>query len=157
MSAQRQGGREAQAAAEALGSALVAFVLRYVPLELRAVARGEAALGAAKLGFETLRRGRPEARARVRLPLPRGAGRSYRHMTLKRSDVIKRDQPITTNNHHHLTKGFFASWLEALDICPTSGFLIPCISLTWFFNITLVANVVLVSVQYLKISTSRER
>lgn len=57
--------------------------------------------------------------------------------------------PITT-----FPKAFFESWLDVFDICPRSGFLIPCISLMWFFNITLVENVVLVSVQYLKISTS---
>lgn len=53
-------------------------------------------------------------------------------------------------------KAFFESWL-VFDICPRSGFLIPCISLIWFFNITLVANVVLVSVQYLRISTNKQK
>lgn len=100
MSAQGQCGGEAQATVEALGSALVALVLRYVPLELRAVARGEAALRTAKLSFETLRRGRSEVRGRVLLLLPRGAGGSFRHMSLKRSDVIKSDRrrptPIIT-------------------------------------------------------------
>lgn len=144
---------------EALGSAFIAFVLRYVPLELHTVARDEATLRTAKLSFEALRRGHSKVRGQVLLLLPRGARRSFRYMSLKRSNVIKSDQPqsITTNSHNHLTKGFFASWLKDLDICPTSGFLIPCISLIWFFNIMLVANVVLVSMQYLKISTSKER
>lgn len=76
-------------------------------------------------------------------------------MSLKKSD-IKGDylRPITTTNYNHLTRAFFESWLEVFDICPRSGFLIPCISLMWFFNIMLVANVVLVSVQYLKITAT---
>lgn len=61
-------------------------------------------------------------------------------------------QPLTTITT--FPKAFFESWLEVFDICPRSGFLIPCISLMWFFSITLVENVVLLSVQYLKISTS---
>lgn len=55
MSAQRQRGRETQATVKALGSVFIGFVLRYVLLELRPVARDEAALRTAELSFETLR------------------------------------------------------------------------------------------------------
>lgn len=49
-----------------------------------------------------------------------------------------------------LPKAFFESWTVVFGIWLRSGFLIPCIKLMWFFNMTLVVNVVLVSVQYLK-------
>lgn len=91
MPAQGQRGREAQATVEALGGALIAFVLRYVPLELGAVARDEATLRTAELSFETLRRGRSEVRGGVRLLPPGGARRSFRYMSLERSDVIQSD------------------------------------------------------------------
>lgn len=55
MSAQGQRGRETQATVKALGSVFIGFVLRYVLLELRPVARGETALRTAELSFETLR------------------------------------------------------------------------------------------------------
>lgn len=160
MSAQRPSGRETQAAVKALGSAFIGSVLRYVLLELRAVACDEAALRTAELSFETLRRGTSEVRGQVLPLLLRGARRSFRYMSLKKKspDVIKADHPqLITNNHNHLTKAFFASWLDVLDICARSGFLMPCMSLMWFFSIMLVANVVLVSVQYLKISTSNQK
>lgn len=49
-----------------------------------------------------------------------------------------------------MPKAFFDSWMAVFGIWLRSGFLIPCIRLMWFFNVTLVVNVVLVSVQYLK-------
>lgn len=52
MSAQRQRGRETQAAVKALGSVFVGFVLRYVLLELYPVARDKAAFRTAELSFE---------------------------------------------------------------------------------------------------------
>lgn len=52
-------------------------------------------------------------------------------------------------------KAFLESWPEVFDICPRSGFLIPCMSLMWFFSITLVVNEVLLSVQNLKIFKQR--
>lgn len=56
VSVERQPRGEAQAAVEALRRVLVALVLRDVLLELDAVVRDEAALGAAELSLRTLRR-----------------------------------------------------------------------------------------------------
>lgn len=147
----------------ALGSAVVAFVLRYVLLEVRPVARDEAALGTAELSFETLRRGSPQAGGPVLLLLLLlgVCSRSFRCMSLKlkktqqsQTLVIKTDrrQPLTAITT--FPEAFLESWVAVLAICPRSGFLIPCMSLMWFLSITLVANVVLLSVQYLKRSAS---
>ena len=46
------------------------------------------------------------------------------------------------------------SCTAVLGIRFRSGFLMPCIRLMWFFNITQVANIVFVSVQYLEIRES---
>lgn len=98
-------------------------------------------------------------RAAAPPPPPEGWQVVFQIRVPKKKSGIKSDhlRSIPTNNHKHLTKAFFESWLEVFDICPRSGFLIPCISLMWFFNIMLVANVVLVSVQYLKIWTNNQK
>lgn len=51
------------------------------------------------------------------------------------------------NKKQTIPRDFFESWMDVFCIWPRSGFLIPCIKLTWFFNITLVVNIFLVSVQ----------
>ncbi len=58
--------------------------------------------------------------------------------------VLKNNWVITS------PKAFFDSWMAVFGIWPRSGFLIPCIRLMWFFNITFDVNIVFVSVQYLK-------
>lgn len=51
-------------------------------------------------------------------------------------------------NMSPLPEAVLHSWMDVFGIWPRSGFLIPCIRLMWFFNITLVLNIVFVSVQY---------